>query len=101
RNSRILVLLSAREPRAFLRSTRDSARTEVLRLHPLPVDTTDLLIHNALQLLGCESTPEVRSRLSTVAAGNPLFAITLAAHYNDTHDSISIPSTLVDSLARR
>jgi len=44
---------------------------------------------------------EVPTRLVEAANGNPLFAVSLAAHYRDTGDSVNAPITLLESIERR
>jgi DNA-binding SARP family transcriptional activator len=99
--SRVLVLVSTREPRPLLHTIRHSDRVHHLHLMPLPVEATDSLLADLLSPSTVPITPYARRQLADVANGNPLFAVLLAAHFLETGDSGSIPSTLVDSLTRR
>ncbi len=99
--SRVLVLVSTREPRPLLRTVRHSDRVHHVHLSPLASDATNAIIENLLSSTAGSITPYVRTRLAEVANGNPLFAVLLAAHYLETGDSGGVPQTLIDSLTRR
>jgi len=100
REARLLIVASTREPRHLLRAVRHAERVHHLQLRPLSTESTIALIADVL-LPGKAQPPDVPARLVAAANGNPLFAVSLAAHYRDTGDSSSAPVTVLDSIERR
>jgi DNA-binding SARP family transcriptional activator len=99
RELRILLILTTREPRELLDGMRHSRDVLHIPLPPLNEKATLSLIDDALQ-----SSPEFcsaskRWRMASTAAGNPLFALSLASHLQNNGEAFDIPKTLWDSFA--
>ena len=96
--SRLLLLISTRDPRRLRRHLRSDEGVMWMSLRPLERDAMDALINDFTA--GSVSHDE-RSRLIDAANGNPLFAISLAEQYRRPRDGDDTPPTLGELLTRR
>src|SRR3712207_4195438 len=107
---RVLADLAAerkRRPLLLIFTSRESElgapQRGFTRLHvpPLPPREARLLVVDVLHRASAESDEDLLQWLLAVAAGNPLFLQSLAAHYAATRDRRSIPAPLSALLRER
>ena len=96
---RLLLLLTTRESRELVDSLRHSQDVLHMPLAPLDENATLSLIDSALHGAAGVCSASKRWRMASTAAGNPLFALSLASHFQSNGEAFEIPKTLWDSFA--
>jgi tetratricopeptide (TPR) repeat protein len=109
RESRIMIVVTTRDSRPFVREMRLTERCQTVTLGPLDAVATNELLDFLLPVF--TSTPgdngpadksdSVRMRIAEVSAGNPLFLISLATHSQAHPGEFTIPGTIVETFAQR
>ena len=98
--SRILFVATTREPRELMTELRHVNGVRSLVLRRLDESALATLVHEAL--VASPGVPDdVCSQIISTSAGNPLFAISLAAQCRASGNTFVIPATLRDLLIQR
>lgn len=98
--SRIVVVATTRDARKLTDEMRAGGRCRMLSLGPLNAAASGALLDS---LLAAPTTnrSNLRSRIASTSAGNPLFLVSLATHSRASDGTFQIPATIVESLAQR
>jgi DNA-binding SARP family transcriptional activator len=98
---RLFVLITTRSASRLYREAQFIDQISTFVLDRLEPDVTRELSEIALHGVAPETAHTVRDWIAETSGGNPLFLVTLAAHFRQTGQPFGVPPSLRDLIGRR
>jgi hypothetical protein len=101
RKASILVVVTTREPKEFMRRMRFTERCCLLLPTVLDSTAAASLLDEVLGNEQQAPLSSLKTRIAAACGGNPLFLISVATHSRAGGDELRIPATVIESFGQR